>query len=138
MKKWGRMMNVFYNTLVFVKDIAKSKEFYRDVIGIKIETEYETIIFFENHFTIHDAKNLLQTIFGDKPKDNTLQGRRNIDIYFESDDIQESYRKVKESGTEIIHGIKEQAWGQNVFRFFDPDGHIVEIGEAMHLDYLKK
>lgn len=127
-------MNVFCNTIVFVKDILKSKKFYRDVIGIKIETEYDTIVFFENHFTIHDAGNLLQTIFGDKPGDINFQGKNNIEIYFESDDIQESYRKVKESGTEIIHGIKQQPWGQNVFRFFDPDGHIVEIGEAMHFE----
>lgn len=37
------------------------------------------------------------------------------------------------SGYEIIHPFEKQAWGQNVFRFYDPDRHIPEIGEATHL-----
>ena len=32
---------------------------------------------------------------------------------------------------EYIHGIKEQPWGQRVIRFYDPDMHIVEVGESM-------
>jgi hypothetical protein len=32
---------------------------------------------------------------------------------------------------ELIHPILQQAWGQRVFRFYDPDRHIVEIGEPM-------
>jgi hypothetical protein len=27
--------------------------------------------------------------------------------------------------------LREQPWGQRVFRVYDPDGHIVEIGEPM-------
>ena len=32
---------------------------------------------------------------------------------------------------EFIHGIKEQPWGQRVMRFYDPDMHIIEVGESM-------
>ena len=32
---------------------------------------------------------------------------------------------------DLIHPIVEQAWGQRVFRFHDPDGHAVEIGEPI-------
>ena len=30
---------------------------------------------------------------------------------------------------EYVHPIKEHAWGQRVVRIYDPDGHILEIGE---------
>lgn len=130
-------MNVFYNTIVLVKDLKKSKDFYTNVLGLKIEMEYETILFFENHFVIHDGQALLNTIYSKKPAFNFRKGSKNIDIYLETDDIEESYGTVVQSKTKIIHGIKEQAWGQKVFRFYDPDSHIVEIGEAMHLEYLK-
>ena len=43
-------MNVFYNTIVFVKDIDRSKKFYTEVIGLKVLNDYQTIVFFENHF----------------------------------------------------------------------------------------
>jgi uncharacterized glyoxalase superfamily protein PhnB len=32
---------------------------------------------------------------------------------------------------DLIHPIVEQAWGQRVFRFYDPDGHAVEVGEPL-------
>ena len=27
--------------------------------------------------------------------------------------------------------MKEHRWGQRVVRFYDPDGHIIEVGEEM-------
>jgi len=131
-------MNVFYNTIVFVKDIARSKKFYTEVIGLKALEDYQTIIFFDNHFTIHNGNNLLHTIFKRSPLLNLTKGKRNIEIYFETDNIEESYSKIIENKVKVIHSIEEQAWGQKVFRFYDPDNHLVEIGEAFHLDYLKK
>ncbi len=131
-------MNVFYNTIVLVKDIEKSKKFYTEVLGLKIVEDYGTITSFENHFTIHNSRALLKTIFKKKPLFNLLRGKRNIDIYFETDNIEEQYNIVLKSGANIIHDIQEQAWGQRVFRFFDPDKHIVEIGEPLHLEYLKR
>ena len=131
-------MNVFYNTIILVKDIKKSKDFYEKVVGLKVISDYETIVFFENHFVIHNANALLKTIFKKKKILNLKRGRKNIEIYFETDDISRSYDEIRRSGVRIIHGIEEQAWGQKVFRFFDIDNHLVEIGEALHLDELKK
>ncbi len=126
-------MNTFYNTIVFVRDLKKSKEFYETVIGLKAEQDYGTIVFFENHFVLHDANNLKKTVFKRKSFLNFKNGKRNLEIYFESDNLEQSFDKVVKSGMKIIHGMEIQAWGQKVFRFFDPDGHIVEIGELMHL-----
>lgn len=131
-------MNVFYNTIVFVKDINKSKKFYTEVIGLKILDDFQTIVFFENHFVIHNGNNLLKTIFKRSPLLNFNKGKKNIEIYFETDNIEESYKKIIDSNVKVIHAIEKQAWGQKVFRFYDPDNHLVEIGEAFHLDYLKK
>ena len=33
--------------------------------------------------------------------------------------------------TQIIHPIREQPWGQRVFRLYDPDNHIIEFAESM-------
>lgn len=30
-----------------------------------------------------------------------------------------------------VHPVKEHAWGQRVVRFYDPDRHIIEVGENM-------
>jgi len=85
-------MNVFYNTIVFVKDINKSKKFYTEVIGLKIVDDFQTIVFFENHFVIHNGNNLLKTIYKRSPLLNFSKGKKNIEIYFETDNIEESYK----------------------------------------------
>ncbi|MDP4092865.1 MAG: VOC family protein [Bacillota bacterium] len=126
----------FINTIVFVKDIEKSKKFYTEVMGLKITEDFGTIVFFENHFVIHIAKSIVKTVFGKiKLKSRLLQGRHNLLVYFETDDLQAAYEKVSGSGCKIIHQIKKQEWGQNVFRFYDPDRHIIEIGEPLHVNF---
>ena len=32
---------------------------------------------------------------------------------------------------EYVHPIMEHSWGQRVVRFYDPDKHIIEVGENM-------
>ena len=32
---------------------------------------------------------------------------------------------------EYVHPVKEHSWGQRVVRFYDPDKHIIEVGENM-------
>lgn len=32
-----------------------------------------------------------------------------------------------------VHPVKEHRWGQRVVRFYDPDGHIIEVGENMKM-----
>ena len=127
-------MNIFYNTIVFVKDIQRSKAFYQDVIGLRVKEEFDTIVFFENHFVIHCVKSILKTVFKKGMLHRFfLQGKKNILLYLETNNLEEAYQNIVKVGCKIIHPIEEQAWGQRVFRFYDPDRHMVEIGEAMHL-----
>ena len=32
---------------------------------------------------------------------------------------------------QYVHRLKEHSWGQRVVRFYDPDGHIIEVGEGL-------
>ncbi len=127
----------FANTIVFVKDIEKSKNFYTEILGLKIVNDYGTVIMFEDHFVIHNSKSIIKTVFKTfNLRSIFKQGKKNILIYFESIQLNEIFEKVKKSKVKIIHKIEKQAWGQQVFRFFDPDNHLVEIGEPFRLDGL--
>jgi hypothetical protein len=41
---------------------------------------------------------------------------------------------------EYVHPLREQPWRQRVVRFYDPDHHIIEVGESFlaSLNVLKK
>lgn len=42
-----------------------------------------------------------------------------------------SAEKLKECDVEYVHPVIEHSWGQRVVRFYDPDKHIIEVGENM-------
>jgi catechol 2,3-dioxygenase-like lactoylglutathione lyase family enzyme len=122
----------FENPVVFVRDIAVSRDFYRDVLGLDIVQDAGVFVLFRDHFSIHQAKELQRTVFGSEAEDaSTVQGRNNLLLYFESAELEEEFSRLKDR-VRLIHPILEQHWGQKVFRFYDPDGHIVEIGEPMN------
>ncbi len=120
----------FLHPVVFVKDIELSKRFYTNILGLKIIEEHAVFILFEMHFSIHQAKALTETIYGSAPDSSELQGKGNILLYFEVDDIESFFSQI-EDNIDLIHPIVRQYWGQRVFRLHDPDGHIIEIGEPM-------
>ena len=76
------------------------------------------------------ARRLLRRVWGDGEPDTAGYGRRNVLYYFEDDDIDACFARIKDR-VELIHPIVKQAWGQRVFRFYDPDGHAIEVGEPM-------
>jgi len=52
-------------------------------------------------------------------------------MYIETDDLASFQQRLEQAGVEFIHPVHEQPWGQRVMRVYDPDGHIVELGETM-------
>ena len=122
----------FINPIPFVRDIARSKEFYEKRLGLPVREDFGSFVLFETGFTIHEGSALERTVWGTEAADSEPYGRRNLLLYFEHDDIDAAFEAIA-SHVELIHPVKRQEWGQRVFRFYDPDGHAVEIGEPLDL-----
>ena len=122
----------FINPIPFVRDIAASTAFYRDVLGLRVAEDHGDFVAFDGQFAIHDGAALARTVWGDEDAGDAggPYGRRNLVLYFEDDDIDGCFARLKDR-VELIHGLERQAWGQRVFRFYDPDRHVIEIGEPM-------
>ncbi|MGE5422359.1 MAG: VOC family protein, partial [Ignavibacteriales bacterium] len=73
------------------------------------------------------AQNLMSIDGNEAP----LRRNHDFELYFESDTLDQVYAKLEEAGIEWVHPMAEQPWGQRVIRFFDPDRHIIEIGEPL-------
>jgi uncharacterized glyoxalase superfamily protein PhnB len=85
---------------------------------------------------IHDIASFGMNIF--KRKLNKLllpSEKRGINLYFETNEIENLYDKVTKNSYKIIHKIEKQPWEQRVFRLYDPDNYIVEIGEPLWLSF---
>jgi hypothetical protein len=55
-----------------------------------------------------------------------------MELVFEETDFDGFIEKLDAyPGIERLGGIIEHDWGQRVARFYDPDGHLIEVGEDM-------
>lgn len=116
-------------SLVVVQDIKISRYFYEELLRQKVKYDFGENVQFEGGFAIHLAEHYSK-LLGEKNA-ILLKKTNNFELYFETDEIDCFFEKLKENKVEFLHGIREQPWGQRVMRFYDPDSHIVEVGESM-------
>lgn len=70
-------------------------------------------------------------IYGKDTRFNSTNKERHFELYFESDKLDETWKKLESHEIEVIHGIHEHPWGQRGFRILDPDSNIIEISEPL-------
>lgn len=118
----------FVNPIPFVRDIARSKAFYETRMGLQVVEDFGSFVLFETGFAIHEGSALERTVWRQASVTQEPYGRANLLLYFEHEDVDAAFAAIAPH-VKLIHPVEEQAWGQRVFRFYDPDGHAVEVGE---------
>jgi catechol 2,3-dioxygenase-like lactoylglutathione lyase family enzyme len=121
----------YQSSVIFVKDIKASRQFYEGLLEQQVEMDFGPNVGFVGGFAIWQVEHAYQMLFGRAPEDDRQLGRENLELYFESEDLDAVSAKLSEAGVQFVHPTREQPWGQRVFRVHDPDGHIVEIGEPI-------
>jgi catechol 2,3-dioxygenase-like lactoylglutathione lyase family enzyme len=115
------------SSVVFVKDMQASRQFYETVLGQKVLMDHGPNVGFEGGFALWQVEHAHQMVFaGPKP-----MGSANFELYFETEHLDEMLARLDAHSIKLIHPLVEQPWGQRVIRCYDPDEHIVEIGEPM-------
>ena len=86
-----------------------------------------------NESRIRYLERMLKTseIISDESKDDEVGLYNTVELYFEEDDFDRFADRLKEYDIEYVHPIIEHSWGQRVVRFYDPDKHIIEVGENL-------
>jgi len=120
----------YIGPIITVEEIAPSRRFYERLLGQKVKYDFGVNVSFEGDFAIH-LKSHFQSLLGDAAQYPVTRKANNGDLVFEVDEIEPLYQRLQQAGVEFIHAIQEQPWGQRMMRLYDPDGHIVEIGETM-------
>lgn len=115
------------NPMLVVKDIDKSVEFYKKILGLRVVVDFganKTLTGGLCLQTLDTYKDFIGT-------DEISFGGNNFEVYFEEDDFDKFVEKLKECNVEYVHPVKEHSWGQRAVRFYDPDKHIIEVGENL-------
>jgi catechol 2,3-dioxygenase-like lactoylglutathione lyase family enzyme len=128
----------FITTVLAVKDIERSKNFYQKLFKQKITLDLGRNVTFHGGFTLQQDFDWLLGIDAEKIKKRS----HNMELYFEVDNFNLFLKKL-DLFPEIkwVHPPRMHSWKQRVIRVYDPDGHIIEIGESMRIiaqRYLEK
>ncbi len=119
------------SSVLFVQDIGAARQFYEDLLGQRVLMDHGPNVGFEGGFALWQADRACQTVFGRRREHPEPLGHANFELYFEADDLEAVWSRLSEAQVAVVHPLREQPWGQRVFRVSDPDGHLVEVGEPM-------
>lgn len=126
----GRTEMKFHSPMIVVADMDRSKRFYVDVMHEAIEQDLGAYVVLEGGFSLMTQERW-RTLTGDDPALVKEVGHR-FELYFEEDDLEvfvEELSRIPE--IKSFTALEETPWGQRALRFFDPDGHVIEVAEPM-------
>jgi catechol 2,3-dioxygenase-like lactoylglutathione lyase family enzyme len=121
----------YHSAAAFVRDIGISKQFYTEVLGLAVELDFGKNVLLKGGITLWQISpgHILPQRLGIDSM--SYQRTHRFEFYFETEDIEAVYARIQTSGVEFLHSMHEEPWGQRTMRLFDPDRHLIEIGESL-------
>ena len=116
------------NSLIVVEDIETSKAFYKDLFGLQVVTDFGENVILTEGLVLQERK--LWEKFTGKA---VVKGWNDAELYFEENDMDAFLKILRDSSypIEYVNPLMEHDWGQRVIRIYDPDKHVIEVGESL-------
>ena len=122
------------NILIVVKDIERSRRFYHDLFGLeRIQDNDGNMILTEGLVLQEEA------IWKEALGREIIPKNHSCELYFEEPDMEAFIDKLEEYYPEVPYVTKKMtySWGQQVVRFYDPDGHLIEVRTPMEIQIVR-
>ena len=116
------------NILLVVEDVERSRRFYEELFGLHVIAAFDGNMILTEGLVLQDRE-IWEKLTGKKVKN----AGNNAELYFEENELTKFAGKLEESDWSItyVNPLKEESGGQQVIRIYDPDGHLIEIGESL-------
>ncbi len=118
----------YSNPLIAVKDMDKALAFYKVFFDQEVAVDLDWCKNLTCGVTLQLHFDRLVG-FGE----DTMRFHNNtMELYFETDEFDDFIALLdKHPEVERVHEVKQYEWLQRVIRIYDPDGHMIEVGESM-------
>ena len=118
------------NPLLAVRDMERSKAFYREVLGLHVVIDFGANVTLTGGLCLQTLDTWAE--FLGKAAEAIRFGGGDSEVYFEEDDFDSFLARLAGYADVVyVHPPLEHRWGQRVVRLYDPDRHIIEVGETM-------
>lgn len=120
----------FQLPLLAVQDVDVSKKFYNQLFNQEVVLDLGKNVTFNGGFAIQEDFAWLTDI----DPTSVVRKSHNMELYFEVEDFDEFLLLLeKHKEVKLVHPPKKHEWQQRVVRVYDPDFHMIEIGESMEV-----
>lgn len=120
----------FKNIVLFVLDIETSRKFYEELLEQKIQHDFGSNVSYHGGLSLWQLSEK-HILFEQLISKQAVQRNNRVEVYFEVDDIKMFYTKLEVADARFLHRLHIEQWQQMTIRIFDPDNHLIEIGESM-------
>lgn len=116
------------NVLIVVKDIEKSKKYYHDLFGLDMLLDNDGNMILSEGLVLQD-----EAIWKEFIGKEVVRRSNACELYFEEPDMEAFVEKLEKlyPDTVYVNKLMTHSWGQQVVRFYDPDGNLIEVGTPM-------
>jgi len=118
---------------IFVEDLHRMVEFYRDILGFETDWDgngpYAEFKQQGTRFSMYERAQL-PTLLGQSPTfPNGVNGTFEIAIDLPaSAEVDREYARVVAAGGQAIYAPRNEPWGMRSSMIADPEGNLIEIG----------
>lgn len=116
------------NTLIVVNDIEHSKKFYKELFGLHVIADFDGNVILTEGLVLQD-----RAIWEQFVEREVAFGHHSAELYFEENEMDAFLNRLENCQFEIqyVNPLMEHSWGQRVVRLYDPDMHMIEVGETL-------
>ena len=118
-------------TVVFVKDMAKCKTFYRDTLGLQV-TEHDpehVAVQMDNVYFLLLEVGAAAHMISEQELDLSIEGGPRGLLAAGVEDVDAAYEVLKAKGVTFLRPPTDQPWGLRTAYFADPEGNLWEINQ---------
>lgn len=119
----------YVSTLISVNDMEISIKFYNEVLGLEVISDLGANVTLTGGFALQRMDTWQYFIAN---KEVNLHNNA-VELVFEEKEFDWFVEHMKKFDIKYVHDVVEYGWGQRVIRFYDPDYHIIEVGEDMEM-----
>ncbi len=116
------------NVLIVVKDMEKSRQFYHDLFGLDTVLDNDGNIILTEGLVLQE-----ETVWKQLLEKEIFTENNAFELYFEENDLEAFVQKLEKQypETRYVTQLMTLSHGQKIVRFYDPDGHLIEVRTSM-------
>lgn len=115
-----------YYPVIGTEDVEGTARFYQDLFGFVPAFEADWYV----HLTMPDQPAVTLAILDCRHHSVPREGRAaamGILLNFETDDVDEEYRRLCAAGATVLLPLRDEPWGQRHFILQAPDGVMIDV-----------